>query len=69
MQGTVFIEFVVRKSGEIDNIKLLRGIQGGQELDKEAIRLVKYMPKWNSGAMNGIPVSTMMRLPIKFRLD
>ncbi len=69
LQGTVFIEFVVRKSGEIDNIKLLRGIQGGQELDKEAIRLVKNMPKWNSGAMNGIPVSTMMRLPIKFRLD
>lgn len=68
-QGTVFIEFVVRKSGEIDNIKLLRGIQGGQELDKEAIRLVKNMPKWNSGAMNGIPVSTMMRLPIKFKLD
>ena len=69
LQGTVFIEFVVRKSGEIDNIKLLRGIKGGQELDREAIRIVKTMPKWNPGAVNGIPVSTMMRLPIKFRLD
>lgn len=69
LQGTVFFEFVVRKSGEIDNIKLLRGIKGGQELDREAIRIVKTMPKWNPGAMNGIPVSTIMRLPIKFRLD
>jgi TonB family protein len=69
IEGTVYLEFIVRKTGDIDNIKLLRGIKNGPNYEKEAIRLVKKMPKWIPGAMNGIPVSTMMRLPIKFRLD
>jgi protein TonB len=69
IEGTVYLEFIVRKTGDIENIELLRGIKNGPNYDKEAIRLVKKMPKWIPGAMNGIPVSTMMRLPIKFRLD
>ena len=69
IEGTVYLEFIVRKTGEIDNIKLLRGIKGGPELDKEAIRIVKKMPKWNPGSVDGRNVSSIMRLPIKFRLD
>lgn len=69
LQGTVYLEFIVRKTGEIDNIKLLRGIKGGQELEREAIRIVKTMPKWNPGAMEGRTVSSIMRLPIKFHLN
>lgn len=69
IEGTVYLEFIVRKTGDIDNIKLLRGIKNGPNYEKEAIRLVKKMPKWNPGSMEGIQVSTMMRLPIKFKLD
>jgi len=69
IEGTVYLEFIVRKTGDIDNIKLLRGIKNGPNYEKEAIRLVKKMPKWIPGSMEGIQVSTMMRLPIKFRLD
>jgi TonB family protein len=69
IEGTVYLEFIVRKTGEIDNIKLLRGIKGGLQLDKEAIRIVKNMPKWIPGLLEGRNVSSVMRLPIKFRLD
>jgi protein TonB len=69
IEGTVYLEFIVRKTGEIDNIKLLRGIKGGPQLDKEAIQIVKNMPKWNPGSIEGRNVSSVMRLPIKFRLD
>lgn len=69
IEGTVYLEFIVRKTGDIDNIKLLRGIKNGPNYEKEAIRLVKKMPKWNPGSMEGIQVSTMMRIPIKFKLD
>jgi TonB family protein len=69
IEGTVYLEFIVRKTGDIDNIKLLRGIKNGPNYEKEAIRLVKKMPKWNPGSMEGIQVSTIMRIPIKFKLD
>jgi protein TonB len=69
IEGTVYLEFIVRKTGDIDNIKLLRGIKNGPNYEKEAIRLVKKMPKWNPGSMEGIQVSTLMRIPIKFKLD
>lgn len=69
IEGTVYLEFIVRKTGDIDNIKLLRGIKNGPNYEKEAIRLVKKMPKWIPGSMEGIQVSTMMRIPIKFKLD
>ena len=69
IEGTVYLEFIVRKTGEIENIKLLRGIKNGPNYDKEAIRLVKKMPKWIPGSLEGNNVSSIMRLPIKFRLD
>jgi protein TonB len=69
IEGTVYLEFIVRKTGDIENIELLRGIKNGPNYDKEAIRLVKKMPKWIPGSLEGNNVSSIMRLPIKFRLD
>jgi len=66
IQGTVFVQFAVTKTGEISNVRILRGIGGG--CDEEAIRVVKEMPKWIPGRQNGQAVSVLFQIPVKFQL-
>lgn len=65
-QGKVFVEFIIEKSGEITNAKIVRGVS--PELDKEAIRVIEKMPPWNPGTQSGKPVRTRFTIPINFRL-
>jgi TonB family protein len=65
VQGTVFVQFVVSKTGEISDVKILRGIS--QECDEEAIRVVKTMPNWTPGQNEGKDVPVMFQIPIKFQ--
>ncbi|MFN6115165.1 MAG: energy transducer TonB [Flavobacteriales bacterium] len=65
--GKVFIEFVVRADGPITDVRVLRGIPGGPSLDREAVRVVKAMPKWNPGKQSGKPVDVIYRLPVMFK--
>jgi protein TonB len=67
IQGTVYVSFVVDQYGNINNVKLLRGIGGG--CDEEAVRVVEKMPRWNPGKQGGRPVKVEYRLPIRFRLS
>ena len=67
IQGTVFIDFIVRADGSVTDAKIKRGIGGG--CDEEALRVVKLMPKWNPGMDKGKPVDVEYVLPIKFTLD
>jgi protein TonB len=64
--GTVYVQFVVSKTGEIEKIKLLRGIGGG--CDEEAIRVINSMPRWNAGKQRGKAVNVRYNMPIKFSL-
>lgn len=66
IQGTVFLSFIVSKTGEISDIKVLRGIGGG--CDEEAVRVVGLMPEWEPGKQRGIPVNVRFTLPVKFIL-
>ncbi|MBK8612621.1 MAG: TonB family protein [Flavobacteriales bacterium] len=66
IQGKVYVEFVVEKDGKISDVKLKKGVSAG--LDKEAQRLVKAMPNWNPGKMNGKAVKCRFVLPVKFTL-
>lgn len=66
IQGKVYVEFVVEKDGKISEVKLKKGVSAG--LDKEAQRLVKAMPNWNPGKMNGKAVKCRFVLPVKFTL-
>ena len=66
--GTVYVTFVVDKNGNINDVKSLRGVAGGPNLEKEAIRVVKMMPSWRAGKQNGRDVSVQFNLPIKFVL-
>lgn len=64
--GTVIVQFVVSKVGEIQNAKVVRGIGGG--CNEEALRIVNSMPKWNPAMHNGRTVPVTFTLPIKFSL-
>lgn len=66
IQGRVTVSFIVEKDGRVSNVRLLRSVQSS--LDKEAIRVVKSMPKWTPGKHNGKPVRVRFNLPVMFKL-
>lgn len=66
IQGKVYVQFTVAKDGSIEDAKVLRSVSDG--LDKEAMRLVKSMPKWSPGKMGGKAVKCRFNLPVVFKL-
>jgi len=67
IQGRVIVRFIVTKQGTIDKIEVLRSLS--PDCDKEAVRVISYMPKWIPGKQNGVKVSAWFTLPIQFKLD
>lgn len=66
-EGRVIVTFIVQKDGSITHAKIVRSID--PELDAEALRVVKGMPKWTPGTQLGKPVSVKYTLPVKFSLQ
>lgn len=67
IQGRVVVKFVVKKDGNVGEVVVLRGKD--PDLDKEAVRVVKSLPKFIPGKMNGQAVSVWYTLPINFKLQ
>ena len=67
IQGTVYVTFVVEPSGNVSDVRVLRGIGGG--CDEEAIRVIQSMPKWTPGKQRGKSVRVQFNMPIKFTLQ
>lgn len=67
IQGKVIVKFVVGKDGSVSQAQVVRGVD--PSLDKEAIRAVNSMPKWNPGMNNGQPASVWFTLPVTFKLQ
>jgi len=67
IQGRVICQFVVNKDGSIVDINVVRSVD--PSLDKEAIRVIKSMPKWKPGKQRGKAVRVKFTLPIVFRLQ
>lgn len=67
IQGRVVVQFVVTKTGSIGEVKVVRGKD--PDLDKEAVRVVKSLPKFIPGKMNGHPVNVWFTLPVNFKLQ
>jgi protein TonB len=67
IEGRVIIRFVVSRTGEVDRVEVIRSLD--PSCDKEAIRVVKMMPKWIPGKQNGRPVPVYFTLPIVFKLQ
>ncbi len=66
IQGTVVLKLIIEADGSISDVLVLRGLGGGCE--KEAIRVVHSMPKWEPGIQNGKKVRVGVALPIRFKL-
>ena len=64
--GRVIVRFVVSKTGEIQDVTVLRGVDSS--LDKEAVRVIKSMPKWIPGKQNGNNVAVYFTVPVMFKL-
>ena len=67
VQGRVIIFFTVEIDGSLSNIEVGKSVDPA--IDREAIRLVKAMPKWIPGTQDGKPVPVKYQLPIIFRLN
>ncbi|MDE6315808.1 MAG: energy transducer TonB, partial [Muribaculaceae bacterium] len=67
IQGRVTVQFVVEKDGSIGEVKVVRSKD--PDLDKEAVRVVKSLPKFVPGKMNGQSVRVWFTLPITFKLN
>ncbi len=67
IQGRVVVQFVVTKNGSIGEVKVIRSKD--PDLDKEAVRVVKTLPKFIPGKMNGQAVNVWYTLPIMFKLQ
>lgn len=65
-QGKVYLEFIIEPDGSITGVKVKRGVT--DELDREAKRVVRKMPKWKPGEAKGKSVRTRCRLPITFTI-
>ena len=65
-QGTVYLAFVINKDGSVSDVKVLKGVS--PEIDAEAVRVVKNMPKWIPGEQKGKKVRVAFHIPIKFSL-
>lgn len=67
IQGRVILCFVITKTGEIDKVEIIRSLQ--PDCDKEAIRVVKMLPKFVPGTDHGKPESRWYVLPVIFKLE
>ncbi len=68
LEGKVVLKFVVGKDGEVTSVSIVRGMANCPECEKEAIRVVKKMPKWTPAVKNGKFVPSYFILPIEFYL-
>ena len=66
IQGAVRLRFVIEKDGTIDKIEVSRSLD--PSCDKEAVRVVKSMPKWSQGRQNGVSVAVYYTLPVRFKI-
>ena len=67
IQGRVIVQFVVTKTGDVGEVKVVRSVD--RDLDKEAVRVCKTLPKFVPGRMNGQAVNVWYTLPVNFKLQ
>lgn len=67
IQGRVVVQFVVTKTGSVGEVKVIRSKD--PDLDKEAVRVVKSLPKFVPGKMNGHAVNVWYTVPVTFKLQ
>ena len=66
IQGTVVVSFIINKDGTVSDLKLSKSAD--PVLDKEALRVMRMMPKWKPGVDRNKVCRTMIAVPVVFQL-
>jgi protein TonB len=66
IQGKVVVSFIINKDGSIASPRIVTSAD--PILDREAMRVVKMMPRWKPGMEDGKPCRTMFAIPVNFQL-
>ncbi len=67
IQGKVYVSFVVSKAGMVTKARVVRGVD--PQIDREALRVIKTLPKWKPGMQNDKAVNVAYTVPINFKLQ
>ena len=67
IQGVVLLRFVVLPNGAVGDVFVVQGLDSN--CDREAVRVVKSLPRFNPGRQQGKPVSVWFTLPIRFQIQ
>ena len=65
ISGKVVVAFMVNTDGSVSDVRLIKSVD--PNLDREALRVVRMMPKWEPGMSDGKPSRTLVHLPIVFK--
>ncbi|MGZ3864029.1 MAG: energy transducer TonB [Bacteroidia bacterium] len=68
IQGTITMQFIVEKDGSLTDIKVIKSVEHGDNLVKEATRVIKLMPKWKAGMQDLHNVRVYKNVPFYFKL-
>lgn len=66
IQGKVVVAFIINRDGTITGQKVVKSVS--PELDREALRVLRMMPKWKPGEEKGKPCRTYFSIPVNFKL-
>jgi protein TonB len=66
IEGKVYVRFIIEKDGYVSNVEVVRSVD--PELDAEAARVIKMLPRMAPAKVNGKPVRITYTIPINFRL-
>lgn len=68
IEGTVYVKFLLDKTGKAVNFEIAGEKRLGYGLEEAAIEVLKKMPQWTPGYLNGKPVEVAFTIPIKFKI-
>ncbi len=66
VEGKVVVQFIINRDGSVSGLKVVQALH--PECDREAMRVMRMMPKWKPGVQHDKPCRTMVRIPIVFKL-
>ena len=72
VQGRLTAQFVVNEDGSISDVEIVNNSAKAEEsklLEEEAIRVISSMPRWQPATQGGVPIKTLFRIPVTFRLQ
>ncbi len=67
IEGKVYISFIIDKYGNVTNARVEKSVDAS--LDKEALRVIRSLPRWKPGRHEGKAVNVSYTIPVSFGLQ